>query len=62
MNRFTEPATDFFQLEASNGGEIYRGEAYLVMNNGDLVLDEYETIIERVRENSVRKIAGEEMK
>lgn len=60
MNRFTEPATDFFQLEASNGGEIYRGETYLVMENGDKVLDEYETIVEWVRAHSTKKIAGEE--
>ncbi|NCB67143.1 MAG: hypothetical protein EOM48_13395 [Bacilli bacterium] len=60
MNRFTEPITDFYQLDAWNGGEIYRGEEYLIMENGDLVLDEYETIIEWVRDHSEKRIAGEE--
>jgi len=59
MDRFAEPITDFFQLDAWNQGEIYRGETYLVMENGDLVLDEYETIIEWVRSHSEKKIAGE---
>ena len=59
MDRFTEPTTDFFELEAWQGGEIYRGEEYLVMENGDLVLDEYETIIEWVRAHSEKKIAGD---
>ena len=58
MNRFAEPITDFFELEAWNQGEIYRGEEYLIMENGDLVLDEYETIIEYVRAHSEKKIAG----
>ena len=71
MNRFTEPATDFFEIEDWQGGEIYRNEPYLVMENGDLVLDEHETLTEWarenmnvvigwMRENSVSKIAGEE--
>ena len=58
MNRFAEPATDFFEIEAWNGSEIYRGEEYLIMENGDKVLDEYETIIEWVRAHSEKKIAG----
>ena len=58
MDRFTEPTTDFFEIEDWQGGEIYRGEEYLVMENGDKVLDEYETIIEWVRAHSEKKIAG----
>ena len=71
MDRFAEPVTDFFEIEDWQGGEIYRNEPYLVMPNGDLVLDEYETMTEWahgnmdvifswMRENSVSKIAGEE--
>lgn len=59
MARFTEPV-DCFALEAWNQGEIYENEEYLIMENGDLVLDEYETIIEWVRAHSTKKIAGEE--
>ena len=59
MDRFTEPTTDFFEIEDWQGGEIYRGEEYLVMENGDKVLDEYETIIEWVRAHSEKRIAGD---
>ena len=59
MDRFAEPTTDFFEIEDWQGGEIYRGEEYLVMENGDKVLDEYETIIEWVRAHSEKRIAGE---
>ena len=56
MQRFAEPV-DTFALEAWNDGEIYEGEEYLVMHNGDLVLDEYETIIEWVRAHSEKRKA-----
>jgi len=56
MNRFQEP-TDTFALEAWNEGEIYENEDYLVMQNGDIVLDEYETIIEWVRAHSEKRKA-----
>ena len=59
MARFTEPV-DCFALEAWNSGEIYENEEYLVMENGDLVLDEYETIIEWVRAHSTLKKAAKE--
>lgn len=70
FNRFQEPETDYFELEAWNGGEIYRGEEYLEFENGDLVLLEKETIIEYVMDRydkllellegeAIRKVAGE---
>ena len=59
MARFEEPV-DVFALESWNGCDIYENEEYLVMQNGDKVLDEYETIIEWVRAHSTKKIAGEE--
>ena len=70
FNRFQEPETDYFELEAWNGGEIYRGEEYLEFENGDLVLLEKETIIEYVTDRyekliellddvAIRKVAGE---
>ena len=70
FNRFQEPETDYFELEAWNGGEIYRGEEYLEFENGDLVLLEKETVIEYLRDNyyktlelldnaAIRKVAGE---
>ena len=46
FNRFQEPETDYFELEAWNQGEIYRGEPYLEFDNGDLVLLEEDTIME----------------
>ena len=59
MARFAEPV-DCFALEAWQGGEIYENEEYLVMENGDKVLDEYETIIEWVRAHSTKKKAVKE--
>lgn len=56
MARFAEPV-DCFALEAWQGGEIYENEEYLIMENGDKVLDEYETIIEWVRAHSEKRIA-----
>ena len=56
MQRFAEPV-DTFALEAWNNGKIYENEEYLVMENGDLVLDEYETIIEWVRAHSEKRRA-----
>ena len=59
MARFAEPV-DCFAIEAWQGGEIYENEEYLVMENGDKVLDEYETIIEWVRAHSTKKKAVKE--
>ncbi len=59
MQRFAEPI-DTFALEAWNSGEIYENEEYLIMENGDLVLDEYETIVEWVRAHSTKKKAAKE--
>ena len=56
MQRFAEPV-DKFVMEDWQGGEIYEGESYLEMHNGDLVLDEYETIIEWVRAHSEKRKA-----
>ena len=52
--RFQEPETDYFELEQWNGAEIYRGEEYLHMqHNGDIVLDDMETIVEWAKEHAV---------
>ena len=70
FNRFQEPETDYFELEAWNGGEIYRGEEYLEFENGDLVLLEKDTIMEYLGDNfektlemlddiTIKKVAGE---
>lgn len=70
FQRFEEPETDYFELEAWNGGEIYRGEEYLEFPNGDLVLleketiieyvsDRYEKLIELLEDVAIRKVAGE---
>ena len=71
FQRFEEPVTDYFELEAWNQGEIYRGEEYLHMqHNGDLVLLSKDTIIEYLSDHfeftlellddvSIRKVAGE---
>ena len=56
MSRFAEPV-DTFALEDWKGAEIFENEEYLVMHNGDLVLDEYETIIEWVRAHSEKRKA-----
>ena len=39
------------------GGEIYEGETYLEMHNGDIVLDDMETIVEWAREHATAKVA-----
>lgn len=71
FSRFQEPETDYFELEAWNGGEIYRGEEYLhFQDTGDIVLLEKDTIIEYLSDNfertlemlddiAIRKVAGE---
>ena len=59
--RFQEPETDYFELEQWNGGEIYRGEEYLHMqHNGDIVLDEFETMQEWIEAHSTLKKAAKE--
>lgn len=69
--RFQEPETDYFELEAWNGGEIYRNEEYLeFQNTGDKVLLEKDTILEYLSDHyeftlelldnvAIRKVAGE---
>lgn len=70
FSRFQEPETDYFELEAWNQGEIYRGEEYLEFENGDIVLLEKDTIMEYLSDNyyktleildnvSIRKVAGD---
>ena len=59
MQRFAEPV-DNFVMEDWQGGEIYENEEYRIMDNGDIVLDEYETIIEWVRAHSTKKKAVKE--
>lgn len=70
--RFCEPELDCFELEAWNGGEIYRNEEYIEMDHsGERVLLEKETIIEYLSDNfeftlelldnvSLKKVAGHE--
>ena len=56
MQRFAEPV-DKFVMEDWQGGEIYEGESYLEMYNGDIVLNEIENIVEWANEHAVIKIA-----
>ena len=70
FQRFEEPVTDYFELEAWNQGEIYRGEEYLEFDNGDLVLNKEDTVMEYLSDHydftlklledvAIRKVAGE---
>ena len=56
MARFAEPI-DTFVLEDWQGAEIHEGETYLEMHNGDIVLDDMETIVEWAREHATAKVA-----
>ena len=56
MARFAEPI-DKFVMEDWQGAEIYEGETYLEMHNGDIVLNEIENIVEWANEHAVLKIA-----
>ena len=56
MARFAEPI-DKFVMADWQGAEIYEGETYLEMHNGDIVLDEIENIVECANEHAVIKIA-----
>ena len=56
MARFSEPV-DTFALEDWQGAEIYEGETYLEMHNGDIVLNEIENIIEWANEHATAKVA-----
>ena len=56
MARFAEPI-DKFVMSDWQGAEIYEGETYLEMRNGDIVLDDMETIVEWAREHATAKIA-----
>ena len=56
MARFAEPV-DVFALESWNGCEIYENEEYRVMDNGDIVLDEFETMQEWIEAHSEKRRA-----
>ena len=56
MARFAEPVDNFVMADWQ-GAEIYEGETYLEMYNGDIVLNEIENIVERANEHAVIKIA-----
>ena len=56
MARFTEPI-DVFALESWNGCDIYENEEYRIMDNGDIVLDEFETMQEWIEALSEKKRA-----
>ena len=58
MARFSEPV-DVFALESWNGCDIYENEEYRIMDNGDIVLDEFETIQEWIEAHSEKRRAGE---
>ena len=55
MARFAEPI-DKFVMADWQGAEIYEGETYLEMHNGDIVLNEIENIVEWANEHAVIKI------
>ena len=57
MERFAEPV-DVFALESWNGGEVYENEEYRIMDNGDIVLDEFETMQEWIEAHSEKKRAA----
>lgn len=59
-DRLIEPSVDSFTLESWNETEIYRNEQYFQMDNGDLVLDEIETIRDYMLSNGTLKTAGRE--
>ena len=56
MARFAEPIDKFVMVDWQ-GAEIYEGETYLEMHNGDIVLNEIENIVELANEHAVLKIA-----
>ena len=56
MQRFAEPI-DKFVMEDWQGAEIYDGETYLEMHNGDIVLNEIDNIVEWANEHATAKIA-----
>ena len=56
MARFAEPV-DVFALESWNGCDIYENEEYRIMDNGDIVLDEFETMQEWIEAHSEKRRA-----
>ena len=56
MARFEEPV-DVFALESWNGCDIYENEEYRIMDNGDIVLDEFETMQEWIEAHSEKRRA-----
>ena len=57
MARFAEPV-DVFALESWNGCDIYENEEYRIMDNGDIVLDEFETMQEWIEAHSEKRMAA----
>ena len=56
MARFAEPV-DVFALESWNGCDIYENEEYRIMDNGDIVLDVFETMQEWIEAHSEKRRA-----
>ena len=56
MQRFAEPV-DVFALESRNGCDIYENEEYRITDNGDIVLDEFETMQEWIEAHSEKRRA-----
>ena len=56
MQRFAEPI-DTFALQDWQGGEIYEGESYLEMPNGDIVINDIGSMVEWVNDHSIFKTA-----
>lgn len=50
-DQLVHPPTDYFEMEDWNGGEIYRGESYLELSNGDFVLNKKENVLEYLSEH-----------
>ena len=57
MARFAEPI-DKFVMADWQGAEIYENEEYRIMDNGDIVLDEFETMQEWIEAHSTLKKAA----
>lgn len=62
FDRFQEPEDKFFKY-SYNGAEIYLGEKYWQLTNGDLVLNEDDVIVEYFTdEHDLPKILKEYLK
>ena len=56
MARFAEPIDKFVMADWQDA-EIYEGETYLEMHNGDIVSNEIENIVEWANEHATAKVA-----